>query len=253
MPIELIAGGTLALARVGGIAVFLPWPGAKHTPPLAKAVFVFLITLLLAPVWPRFETQAGLEAAWCAALAGELLLGAAAGLVTAWIAETYGIAGQMLGLEAGFSYASSIDPASQADSTVLPALAQLGANLMFFALGLDRVLLRLLGESLTRCPPGACHPGASVLEAVASFGQHAFAAGARLALPVVALMLLADILLALVSRYSPQFQLAQAAFPAKILLALFSLALMTRVMLSGVETVAGEAFALLARLWTPGG
>lgn len=248
-PAAWLAGGMLSLMRVGALAVFVPWPGVKQAPPIAKAALILLLTLLMAPAWPRWTDRSA--AGFAAALATELLLGTATGLVVAWMVEAFGIAGQLLGLEAGFSYASSIDPASQADSTVLPALAQLGANLLFFALGFDRVLLRLLGESLTRCPPGACAPPGDALAAVAAFGHAAFTTGAKLALPVVALMVVADLVLALVARHSPQFQLLQAAFPAKILIALAALAASSPSLAGGFEGLARAAAALLARLLLP--
>ena len=61
----------------------------------------------------------------------------------------------MLGLQAGYAYASTIDPNTEADSGILLVFAQLMAGLLFFALGLDREVLRLFAQSLDKIPPGA--------------------------------------------------------------------------------------------------
>ena len=51
-------------------------------------------------------------------------------------------------------YASTIDPNTEADSTVLILMAQLTAGMLFFALGFDRLLLSILARSLETHPPG---------------------------------------------------------------------------------------------------
>ena len=217
MPVEpgaalssTVAGFALVLARVGALAVFVPWPGARQTPGPGKAVFALVVTLLLAPAWPRPVVAGEPAAQFLIWLAQESALGLTMGLVLGLVNDAFGMAGQLLGLQAGFSYASSVDPTSQADTTVLPALIQLLTSLLFFALGIDRQLLALLGASLTSCPPAACIPAES-LAAVTKLAGVALTAGVRLALPLIALMVTVDLALALLGRFSPQFQLLSAA------------------------------------------
>ena len=50
-----------------------------------------------------------------------------------------------------------------------------------------------------------------------------FTVGMRLALPVVALLVMVDVALALLGRLNPQLQLLSLAFPAKMLIALLVL------------------------------
>ena len=250
MPVDLaprLAGFALVLARVSALAVFVPWPGARQTPPLAKAAFALAITLLLAPVWPAPTLQG--EPAWLflAWLATEVALGVTIGLVLAIVNDCFGMAGQLLGLQAGFSYASSVDPSSQADTTVIPVLTQLLTSMLFFALGLDRHLLALLAGSLTSCPPAACVPADS-LAAVTKLMGMALSVGVRLALPLIALMVTTDLSLALLGRFSPQFQLLSAAFPLKIALAVFFLALLLPGLTPAYESLARQALDLLAHV-----
>lgn len=242
MPAEKILGFALVLARVGGLAVFVPWPGAKQAPALAKAFFALLLTLILAPWWPQ-PSAGGSVAVW---LATEAALGLTIGLVFTLVNDCFAMAGQLLGLQAGFSYASSIDPSSQADTTVIPVLTQLLTSLLFFALGLDRQIVALLAASLQNCPPGACVP-ADTLAAVTKLAGIALTAGVRLALPLIALMLTTDLALALLGRFCPQFQLLSAAFPLKIALSIFFLALMMPSMIPAYEGLAQQALDLLSR------
>jgi flagellar biosynthetic protein FliR len=240
---ESITGFTLVLARVSGLAVFLPWPGARQTPPLARAAFALILTLVLAPVWPRVPAEPAL-ATW---LAAEAAIGITIGLAFALVNDCFAVAGQLLGLQAGFSYASSVDPSSQADTTVIPVLTQLLTNLLFFALGLDRQLVALLAASLETCPPGACVAEGS-LAAVTKLAGMALTAGVRLALPLIALMVATDLLLALLGRFCPQFQITSSAFPLKIAMAIFLLAMLMPLMIPAYENLARQALLWTARL-----
>ena len=83
-------------------------------------------------------------------------VGMALGLTVSFAMEAVRLAAQLAGLQAGFGYASTIDPASQADSSLLLVIAELFSGLVFFAAG-----------SIARCwrfSPGRsklCRPGKS--------------------------------------------------------------------------------------------
>ena len=66
----------------------------------------------------------------------EAAFGIVAGVLVGLTPEAIVMGAQMLGLQAGYGYASTIDPNTQADSGILLVLAQLLAGLLFFALGL---------------------------------------------------------------------------------------------------------------------
>src|SRR4051795_8095361 len=40
------------LARVGGAIAFIPFPGFRNTPPIARIVLAVAMSLCLRPVWP---------------------------------------------------------------------------------------------------------------------------------------------------------------------------------------------------------
>ena len=66
-------------------------------------------------------------------------------------------------------------------------------------------------------------------EAIIRLGSSLFAFGLRLALPVIALLLMVDIALALLGRLNQQLQLLSLAFPLKMLTALLVLSWMAAV------------------------
>lgn len=230
MPANLtVSAGTvlaflLVLARVSGAMVFVPLPGFSGAPGMARAAFSLAFTLALAPRWPNLDgisAGAGTLAAWAVA---EGAIGVAIGLAAAMVIEVTTFAAQMLGMPAGYGYAQTVDPNTQADAGILLVVAQLAAGMLFFALGMDGQVLRLFSASLERIPPGAYVFRLTSAEAFIRLSGRLLAAGARLALPVVALLVMVDVALALMGRLNAQLQLLSLAFPAKMLTALFVLA-----------------------------
>jgi len=214
-----VLGFLLTLARVAGVFVFVPLPGVKGGMEPARIILPLTITVILFPYWPHVSSggSVGLLAVW---MISEAAIGVGIGLAVAFILEAIGVAAQVLGLQAGYAYASTIDPNTQADSGILVVFSQLGAGLVFFALGLDREVLRIFSDSLVAITPGSFLLSRGLVERLLTTGGLMFSTGVRLALPVVAVLIMVDISLALLGRVNAQLQLLTIAFPVKMMLAL---------------------------------
>jgi len=213
----------LVLARIAGALVFVPLPGIKGGPQPVRAALALGMTLALYGRWPavNVEVVTGMRmVAWAAA---EASVGLAIGVSVAIALEAFTLAAQVLGLQAGYAYASTIDPTTEADSGILLVIAQLFAGMLFFALGLDREILRLFAQSLESVPAGSYVPGPPAAQLAIRLGASLFAVGVRLALPIVALLVMVDVALALMGRLNQQLQLISLAFPAKMLTTLLVL------------------------------
>jgi flagellar biosynthesis protein FliR len=230
MPASLtISAGTLlafllVLARVGGALVFVPLPGLRGVLEPARAALALGFTMSLVSRWPTVNASVFTTGMLACHVASEAALGLAIGITVALVLEALVLAAQVLGMQAGYAYASTVDPNTEADSGILLVMAQLMAGMIFFAAGLDRQLLRLFAETLEKIPPGAYTPGIPAAETAIRLGAHLFTFGLRLAIPVVALLVMVDVSLALLGRLNAQLQLLSLAFPAKMLTALAVLA-----------------------------
>jgi flagellar biosynthesis protein FliR len=217
-----VYGFLLVLARISGALVFVPLPGMKGVADPARAAFAVGFTVALMPLWPAVSPPFGAArlAGWSIA---EAAVGISIGVAVAIAMEAFTMGAQILGLQAGYAFASTIDPNTQADSGVLLVFAQLVSGMLFFALGLDREVLRLFAESLVKAPPGVYRFGPAAGIAMIRLGSSMFSIGVRLALPVVALLVMVDVALALLGRINSQLQLLSLAFPAKMLTGLMVL------------------------------
>jgi len=238
----------LVLARVAGALVFVPLPGVKGAPEPVRAALALGFTLALFPRWPAPPAAGVSPATLLGGAAAEAALGLAIGVSVAVVLEAFTLAAQVLGLQAGYAYASTIDPNTEADSGILLVFAQLIAGLLFFALGLDREILRLFAWSLERVPAGTYGFSPASAQALIRLGSNLFVVGVRLALPVVALLVMVDVALALLGRLHAQLQLHSLAFPAKMLIALAVLSWIAGLYPRILLEFAGNAFSVARQI-----
>lgn len=248
MPVSTLYAFLLVLARVAGVVTFLPIPGWRAAPDAVRVMLTLTIAIALFPVWPQLPNAVapiGQLVSWALLEAG---FGLAAGLSLAFLTEAFQLAAQVLGLQAGYGYATTIDPTSQADAGVLQVISMLTTGLFFFSFGIDRELLRVLARSFETFPAGSWAPTARTLDGIVELGSGMFSLGLRMAMPVVALLLLIDIALALLGRMQQQLQLLALAFPVKMLATVVLLAVLAPVSARMFETFSTHMLEALARL-----
>jgi flagellar biosynthetic protein FliR len=233
----------LVLARVSGALVFVPVPGLKSGPDAVRAGLALALTLALYGGWPAVAADSVTPARLIGWAITEAAVGLAIGVCVAIVLEAFQLAAQILGLQAGYAYASTIDPNSQADSGILLVFAQLIAGMLFFVLRLDHDVFRLFAESLSRIPAGSFTLSHNSADALIRLGAILFSVGVRLALPVVALLVLVDVALALLGRLNSQLQLLTLAFPVKMLAALIVLSWIAPVFPRLMREISGQAWA----------
>jgi flagellar biosynthesis protein FliR len=200
---ELLAGAVFTGARVSGLMVFCPFLGDKGVPTPLKAGLTLLLTILLHPLHGPAALALG-SWQWAGVALGEVAVGLLLGLVSNFLFESVLLAGQILGVQIGYSLANVFDPQTQADTPVLSEFHRLAALLIFLQLDVHHWLLRALVRSFAYLPAGA----ASVTLAVTGGLLHAaggiFLAGVQIAAPSLVATLVADMALGFLGKASPQ-------------------------------------------------
>ncbi len=240
-------GFLLVLARMAGVFIFLPLPGFKAGPDVAKIGLALALTFALYSRWPVVHpTPVSMVqlAGWMLAEAG---IGLATGLAVSFVLEWLVMAAQAISTQAGFAYASTVDPNTEADATVLILIAQLVAGMLFFAMGLDRQLLGVLSRSLETSPPGSFAASRPSVEGLVMLGSSIFSTGVRLVLPLMTLLFLIDLSMGLLGRLNSQLQLMALAFPAKMLTAMAALSLLVFLIPKLYQQSAAAAFGALGK------
>ncbi|MCL4796013.1 MAG: flagellar biosynthetic protein FliR [Bryobacteraceae bacterium] len=220
----MLAGFLCVAARVGSVMVLVPIPGFRTAPAVVRAALTAAFAVAAYPLLGNDFAPPASLGGLLALLGLEMAVGLGAGAAVALLNEVFSFAMQSLAMQAGYAYASAIDPNTQADSGVLMVIAQLAANLMFFSTGMYLLVFRAFALSLEQIPPGGLTlSGADGLKLI-SLGAAVLEFGVRLAIPVMGVLLLTDLTLALLGRIQPNLQLLTLIFPVKMLGALLMLA-----------------------------
>jgi flagellar biosynthesis protein FliR len=248
-----IYGFLLALARVSGIVVFVPIPGFSAGPDASRVVLSLALTVALFPAWPTLAMEGPRLAGGrlLGAISEETFFGLTVGLAVAFLLEGVQLAAQVLGLQAGYSYASTVDPTTQADTTTLQLMAQLLAGTLFFAFGFDRQVLAALAKSLQSAPARVFSLDGHAVAMVVGLGSAVFVTGVQLAIPVLALLVLLDLAFAVLGRLHAQLQLLSLSFAIKMLAALAFLSVVLSVYPAVFERTGAITFAVLDRVLNP--
>jgi len=215
----LLAAAVFVGGRVAGLMVFCPFYGNVAIPAPLKAGMALLLTVLLYPLHGplRLDLQPW---QWVSVGLSEVVIGLLLGLAANLIMEGPMLAGQILGVQMGYSLATLFDPQTQADTPVLSQFHSLGALLIFLQLDVHHWLLRAVVHSFAYLPAGE----ATATLAAASGVWHAaggiFLAGLQIAAPCLAATLIADIGLGFLGKASPQLPVLFLGLAVKNLLGL---------------------------------
>ena len=91
---------------------------------------------------------------WVEVVSAEVVTGLLLGLAVQFVMEGAQMAGHIMGVQAGYSLVTLLDPQTQADTPVLATFQQLLAVLIFLQLNVHHWLLRGLAASFAYLPPG---------------------------------------------------------------------------------------------------
>lgn len=251
IPPATILAFMLTLSRVAAVFTFVPFPSPREGFDAPRIVVSLAITMSLVGQWPKIPASEMFLAQIVMMLFQEVLLGSAIGLVVTLVSETFLLAFQIPALQAGYTYASTVDPTTSADSSVLMVISQMACGLMFFSLGLHRELIHAMVVSLQGQPPGQVIIGELALGGIMNMFAVMFNTALRLALPVTALLLMVDLSLALMSRLNSQLQLITVMFPVKMLMTLIMFSWLVVAMPSLYQSQVNHMLTALKRLVAP--
>jgi flagellar biosynthesis protein FliR len=203
----------LAMVRLSSMMLSAPFFSSQAIPKQVKAVFVFAVSVLLAPVvasLPMAQTELGILP-----LAGEVGAGVFFGFSLTLLNEVLLFAGQVLGVQFSFSLANLLDPNSEVQTPLLSQMFSMTGLLVILASGLDRTMMAALIRSFAEAPLGTVFlNGQQALSAV-QMASGIFFAALQLAAPAMAATMLVEIAVAMVAKMSPQLPVMAITVPAK--------------------------------------
>ena len=201
------------LTRILGLLMVAPVFGHRAVPGRVKIGLGVFIALIIAPTLPPMP-DVGLGS-WHGLfiLVQQLLIGVAIGFTMRVVFAAVEAAGEIIGLQMGLGFASFFDPQSAGQTLVLARFFNMLAALVFLAINAHLLLIGILVESFQSLPISTQPLSAIGFYNAASFGSTIFAVGLQLALPIIAILLMTNLALGILTRSAPQLNIFAIGFP----------------------------------------
>ena len=211
------------LTRILALVATAPIIGTPQFPVSAKIGLAVALTALVAPTLPASGVDPG-SGTGLMMLARELMLGVAMGLTMRVVFAAIGMAGDVIGLQMGLGFAQFYDPQTNATAPVISQFLGLLASLAFLAMNGHLMLIATLVESFHSVPPGLAGLPANWLT-LAQFGSTILQVGLLLSLPLIAVLLITNAALAVLTRAAPALNIFAIGFPITLAIGFLALLL----------------------------
>lgn len=243
----------LGAARAAGFVAIAPPFASKGIPMYAKAAFVMSLSLaLMGPLTRDIPIQVTPVFLLTTTLT-EVLIGLALGFLVYLLFSAVQLAGDLIDVTGGFSLQPAFDPLSMTSSAMIGRLHYLLALTLLFTSGGHLMLVAGFVRAYNALPIGATLPTDQMAQIVITAMGMMFLAAVQIAGPLVAVLLLADLGIALLSRAAPALNVFTLGFPVKIMVTLTLLGLTFPLLPAAVDGILRNAARAMTSLGVGGG
>lgn len=211
-----IAAFFFPLTRIMALLAMAPIFNNAAIPIRIRLATGLLVTFAIAPALPPMPAiQAG---SWLGlgVILQQMLIGLLLGFSLRVVFWALDLAGQLIGLQMGLSFAVFYDPTNATQTPIVSNFLGLLAMLIFLGLDGHLLTLALLAESFTLLPVAVAPFAVKGYMVGIAWAATIFGSGVLLALPLIAALLIANIAMGVLSRVAPTLNLFAIGFPVTL-------------------------------------
>lgn len=210
---DILTQYMVAMLRIGAFLLASPVFGGRFVPLPVRIMATAVIAL---PVMeqvdlPSPDTIAGLQ--FVGTIMAELTIGLVAGLLLTIMFGAASVAGDRIASTAGLGFAAQFDPAAGGQTPVVASIFGLFLLSVFIGTDSHLIAIRMILESYETLPIGGSLNPSVLIAAGIEAGAQMFALGSAIMLPVVAALLLLNIVIGVLTRSAPQLNVFSFGFP----------------------------------------
>ncbi len=226
--------------------------GVRALPVRLRLMLALAVALVLAPLAGPMPAVDPMSVEGLIITAQQILIGIAMGIVLRLVFAALEIAGEMIGSLMGLGFAALIDPQNGVQVPAVSQLYILLATLMFLALNGHLLWIEAVAESFRLIPVGTAGMAPEGAWLLVGFASQMFGWAVRMALPVVAALLVVNLAFGVLARTSPQLNVFSVGFPAALLVGLALLLFTLPSVLLKVGPMTADGLDQVGRMLTGG-
>lgn len=243
----------LVFIRAAAFMMSGPLFAIKGIPPLLKVGFSLILAIVVFPA-------VGLGAAplpedgWDFGLAviSETGVGLLLGTAVTMVINSIKMAGYFIDIQIGYAMATLMDPASGSASTLISQYLYLLALVFFLMMDGHYTLIVALAKSYQLVPLSTAAFSGSVAYILLRIFTGAITVALQVSAPVLAVLLVTDLVLGFLTRTTPQINVFLTGFPIKIAVGLLTLSFLIPVLgalfNTIFNTIEGDLYSLMREL-----
>jgi flagellar biosynthetic protein FliR len=174
----------------------------------------------------------------------EVFIGLAIGFSVRILFMAVNVAGEIISIQSGFSFAKFMDPLSMTQVTVIEQFKNLLAMMLFLATDAHHILIKAMVTSFRDVPIGSVTLQQSFFQYLITLSGRVFVTGFKIGAPIIVTLLFVELALGMLSRMIPQINIFIEGVPLKILVTVamlsFSLGVIVPVIVNMFKGMDGE-------------
>ncbi|MBN8440752.1 MAG: flagellar biosynthetic protein FliR [Thauera sp.] len=213
------------LARLLGLFSAAPVFSNRGVSVRVRLAIALGVAIALLPVMPPMPAIPPGSGVGLVVFVQQIFIGIAIGFMMRLVFAAIDLAGALIGMQMGLSFAVFFDPDAGGQTAVLSDFLGLVTTLLFLTVNGHLLLIDVTVKSFEWLPVDLEPVRALGWGYIARAGATVFASGLLLSLPVVAVLLVANIALGVLTRAAPQLNLFAVGFPITLTAGFISLLL----------------------------
>ena len=241
------------LSRILGLLATAPVFNNAALPVRIRLIAGLAITLAMAPALPPPPLIPASSWIGLVVLAEQILIGVLLGFALRITFAAVDVAGELIGLQMGLSFATFFDPSSGGQTPVITEFLGLLTTLIFLSLNGHLLALTVLAESFTLLPVSTTPIHIAAFSSMIGWSSMLFSTGVLLALPLITALLIANIALGVLARIAQQLNLFAVGFTVTLSLGFLVLMLSLPYIGTAMEDLFAKGFQAMGMVMRAAG
>jgi len=206
--------------RISAMFVAVPLFSIKAVPARVRLILSVVITLVVMPLLPPLPSVEMFSYVGFMTAIAQVMIGLTTGFILQLVFAAAVFAGQGVALSMGLGFSMMVDPQSGQQVPVIAQLYTVTTTLIFISLDGHLLLIQMLLDSFKTLPIGIDGIDKAGIWSIIAWSSRMFAGGLLLTMPIIASLLLVNIIFGVAARAAPQLQIFSVGIPVTLMLGL---------------------------------
>ncbi|MDP1770843.1 MAG: flagellar biosynthetic protein FliR [Methylobacter sp.] len=206
------------LMRISAMFVSVPLFSIRSVPARVRLILSVAITLVIMPLLPPLPEVEMFSYTGFMMAISQVMIGLTSGFILQLVFAAVVFAGQGIALSMGLGFSMMVDPQNGQQVPVIAQFYTVTTTLIFISLDGHLLLIQMLLDSFKTLPIGIDGIDKAGIWSIIAWSSRMFAGGLLLSMPVMASLLLVNVIFGVAARAAPQLQIFNVGFPVTLML-----------------------------------